>query len=144
MYKYSFLGCSGAISGWLFRDFLCFSFYNIEEPNGILFNRFICNKDFFHDILSEMTKCFNPKELIKGFTSFNIYSKEEKDFVEIMYMEKWNNIKKMNEYLNGEEHRKNMYVLKQKNIFFAPSIYVLFKKFYGTSQPEYLKSFFGF
>lgn len=144
MYRYSFFGVSGAISGWLFRDFLCFSLYNIEEPNGILFNRFICNKDFFQDILSEMTKCFNPKEIIKGFTSFNIYSKEDNNFTEIMYMETWNSVKKMNEHLNGEEHRKNMYFLKQRNIYFAPSIYVLLKQFYGENQPGYLKRFFHF
>ncbi|CRH00872.1 conserved Plasmodium protein, unknown function [Plasmodium relictum] len=142
MFKYVFYGISGLLSGWLLRDIIFFSIKNINSTNGILLNKFICKKDdFFENIFEELRYRFDPLELKKGFNNYNIYIKENDYFLETLYIENWNNIKNMNEYVYSEENKKNLHYLKNLNIFFSPSLFVLLKHYNGNDIPNYLKKY---
>ncbi|CRG93842.1 conserved Plasmodium protein, unknown function [Plasmodium gallinaceum] len=143
MFKYVIFGASGLLSGWILRDIFFFSINNISSTNGILLNKFVCEKEgFFKNIFNELRYCFDPLELKKGFNNYNIYIKENNYFIETLYIEKWNNIKDMNEYINSEENKKNLHYLKNLNIFFCPSLFVLLKHYSGNDIPSYLKRYF--
>ncbi|CDO63450.1 conserved Plasmodium protein, unknown function [Plasmodium reichenowi] len=142
MLKYIFLGIGGSVSGWMFRDVIVQLAKNINSENALLINKFVCSKDdFYTSIFSDLKYCFDSLELKPGFNNYNIYLKEDDYFLETLYMEKWTSVHNMNEYINSDENKKKLYDLKNKNIFFSPTLFVLLKKYSGSSTPEYLKVF---
>ncbi|GAW81765.1 hypothetical protein, conserved [Plasmodium gonderi] len=142
MNKYILYGLSGSLSGWVLRDLvICFS-NTLNLSNGLLLNKFVCSKDdFLKSIFNELKYCFDSLELKNGFNNYHIYSKENDYFVETLYIEKWNNIKHMNDYIYSEENKKKLHYLKKMNIFFSPSLFVLLKQYPGNDTPTYLKSY---
>ncbi|SBS85207.1 conserved Plasmodium protein, unknown function [Plasmodium ovale] len=140
MFKYFIYGLGGSISGWFLRDVVVCMVSNINTTNGILINKFICTKDeFSKSTLNIMKTCFDPLELRKGFNSYHVYLKENNYFVETLYIESWNNIKSMYEYMHSQDNKLNMHHMKNYNIFFSPSLFVLMKRYAGHDSPSYLK-----
>ncbi|CDU18956.1 hypothetical protein YYC_01859 [Plasmodium yoelii 17X] len=140
MLKYILFGISGSMSGWFLRDTIVCLVNNINSTNGVLLNKFISSKDdFYKNTLNELKYCFDPIELKNGFNNYNIYIKENEYFVETLYMENWTDMNKMNEYIYSEEYKQKLNYLKNMNIFFSPSLFVLLKRYDGYYIPPFLK-----
>lgn len=143
MNKYVVYAITGTMSGWFLRDILFFSLDNMNTPNAMLMNKFICSKDDFKKyIFNELKSNFNPKEMLTGFNNFHIYIREDEYFLESLYLEQWNNTHLMHTHVHSETQRNSIHNLKKINVMFTPTVHVLLKQLHGNQFPNYLKHFF--